>query len=175
MNGAQSGATSTPSSEADVLGEERLFDLLGNERRRSCLQCLAAVDGTMTVQDLASQVAVRVSDEGNSPAEIRDSVYISLCQNHLPKLDDAGVVDYDDADKTVGQGPTFPVVERHLLADPARSPAGTPTRYYLLASAVTAVVLGAAMSGAAPALSYGLPALTAVHALVAVALGRRLR
>jgi len=104
MNGARIETAAGPSHGEAALSEERLFDPPGNERRRSCLQCLAAIGGETTVQELASDVARRVSDEETSPDDIRDSVYISLCQNHLPKLADAGVVGYDSAEKTVGPG-----------------------------------------------------------------------
>lgn len=174
MNGALLEATSSASNGDETLSEERLFDLLGNERRRSCLQCLAVVEGAITVQDLASQVAARVSDEERSPEDIRDSVYISLCQNHLPKLDDAGVVEYDAGEKTVGSGRAFPVVERHLQADAAGGSDRDTTEYYFLASLVTVLVLGASTYAVPAALSYGVPALIAVHGVAALVMGRRL-
>lgn len=174
MNGALLEVASSASNCGQTLGEEQLFDLLGNERRRSCLQCLAIVEGTITVQDLASQVAARVSGEECSPDDIRDSVYISLCQNHLPKLDDAGVVDYDPAEKIVGPGRAFPAVERHLQTDSADVSGRATTWYCFLASVATVLVLGSATYGVPVALAYGVPALVAVHVVTVLALGRRL-
>lgn len=174
MNGALVETMSSASNGDETLSEERLFDLLGNERRRSCLQCLAAVEGAIPVQELATQVAARVSDDGASPDDIRDSVYISLCQNHLPKLDDAGVVDYDPAEKTAGPGQSFPVVERHLQVDTGGAPGGETMRYYFLLSVLTVFVLGAGTLAAPVALSYGVQALIVVHAVAVLVIGRRL-
>ena len=153
--------------------EDRVFELLGNERRRSCLQRLAAADGAITVQDLATEVAELVSDEGMSPDEIRNSVYISLCQNHLPKLDAADVVEYDSAEKVVSRGRAFPAIERHLTAvrsGPRESAGG---RYHFLLSVATVLVLLAALAGVPFVGTYGLALLVAVHALAAVAVARR--
>jgi len=172
MNGARPATTVEPSHGDAALSEERLFDLLGNERRRSCLQCLATAGGRTTVQELAADVAVRVSDEGTPPDDIRDSVYISLCQNHLPKLDDAGVVTYDSAEKTVGPGPAFPVVERHLQVDDAGD-GGGHAPYYALVSLATLLVLGGTTYVVPAAQSYGIPTVLAMHALASVATGRR--
>lgn len=174
MTGPPIETTSSAPNGDEILGEDRLFDLLGNERRRSCLQCLADVEGRITVQDLASRVAARVSDEECSPDDIHDSVYISLCQNHLPKLDDARVVDYDAAEKTVRPGRAFPVVERHLRADSVDASGQDAMRYYFLTSVVTVLVLGAATYAVPAALSYAVPALVAVHTMAVLATGQRL-
>jgi len=115
-----------------------------------------------------------VSDEETSPDDIRDSVYISLCQNHLPKLADAGVVGYDSAEKTVGPGPAFPVVERHLRADTTGDGDGVYTSYYALVSLATLLVLGGSAYVLPAVQSYGVPTVLAIHALAVVATGRRL-
>ncbi|SFR88951.1 hypothetical protein SAMN05216559_0556 [Halomicrobium zhouii] len=176
MNGARIETAAGPSHGDAGLSEERLFDLLGNERRRSCLQCLASVGGTTTVQELATDVATRVSDEETSPDDIRDSVYISLCQNHLPKLADAGVVGYDSTEKTVGPGPAFPVVERHLQVEATGDGDDEYTSYYALVSLATLLVLGATAYVVPAVQSYGVLSVLAIHALVVVvATARRLR
>lgn len=173
MNGASLATTADTSVADATLSEERLFDLLGNERRRSCLQCLTDLEGTIAVQDLATRVAERVSDDETSPSAIRDSVYISLCQNHLPKLHDAGVVEYDSEAKTARRGPTFPAVERHLQVDAADPADGDETPYYLLASVVTVFVLAIATYAVPGTLPYAVPALLVLHSGAALAMSWR--
>jgi hypothetical protein len=53
------------------------------------------------VSDLAEYIAAVESGEDPPPRNIRQSVYVSLHQTHLPKLDKLGIADYDADAKTV--------------------------------------------------------------------------
>ncbi len=55
----------------------------------------------MTLRQLADHIAELEADESPAPSNLRDSVYVSLHQGHLPKLDEAGIVDYDKDRKEV--------------------------------------------------------------------------
>lgn len=75
---------------------DRLFDILSERRRRSVLLHLQK-NGEMTTDSLAAMVA---ADEEDATADTVaedavDSVRIELFHRHLPKLDDAGFVEYD--------------------------------------------------------------------------------
>lgn len=75
---------------------DQQFHLLSNERRRSVIQVVDEY-GSIGLSELAERVA---SKEYNKPVDRLDSqerkrVYISLYQCHLPKMDDAGAIDYD--------------------------------------------------------------------------------
>ncbi|MGQ4555640.1 DUF7344 domain-containing protein [Halobellus sp. GM3] len=83
------------------LSETDIHDLLRNDRRRQTIKCLQEQGREVMLRDLAEEIAARETGESPPPRNIRDSVYISLHQNHLPKLDDAGVVDYDRDRKTI--------------------------------------------------------------------------
>lgn len=76
---------------------EQVFDLLNSSRRRYVLYYLQQEGKTVTVSDLADQVAAW--ENNTSPVELmeeqRKRVYISLHQTHLPKLNDANVIDYN--------------------------------------------------------------------------------
>ncbi|NHN49782.1 hypothetical protein G9464_19620 [Halostella sp. JP-L12] len=86
------------------------FDLLATERRRNALYCLREADDPVPLLELADRVADR---EDESPSDARERVAISLGQVHLPKLDDAGVVDFDPQDRyVVHRGD--PIVDRFL-------------------------------------------------------------
>jgi hypothetical protein len=83
-------------SEADVDGN--VFDLLANERRRHVLSCLRAVDGSLSMAELAETVAAAESDRPASAvtSEQVDRVQLTLYHVHVPKLAAAGVACYDE-------------------------------------------------------------------------------
>lgn len=90
----------------DGLSLDLTFELLKNHRRRVVLRYLADNPNT-TLSTLAEHGAAQENDkrvQELSSAE-RKRVYISLYQCHLPKLDDAGVIDFDSDRGTVVRNP----------------------------------------------------------------------
>jgi len=85
----------------DVLPETDIHDILRNDRRRNVIKCLQDRGREVSLRDLAEHIAEIETDESPPPSNIRDSVYVSLHQTHLPKLDDTGIVDYDSDRKTI--------------------------------------------------------------------------
>ncbi|MEF8894611.1 MAG: hypothetical protein V5A26_11255 [Halodesulfurarchaeum sp.] len=53
---------------------------------------------------MADDIAAAQSEESPAPRDLRQSVYVTLHQNHLPKLDSLGIVQYDDTSKKVALG-----------------------------------------------------------------------
>lgn len=92
------------SYDPDV-SEETVFAILGNERRRLVLHALRqrAPDTDVGLGSLAEQVTAW--ENGITTAEVgadeRKSVYTSLQQLHLPKMDEAGIVEFDERSGTV--------------------------------------------------------------------------
>ena len=86
------------------------FDLLATERRRHALYCLREADDPIPLLELADRVAER---EADAPGDQRERVAVSLGQVHLPKLDDAGVIDFDGHDQLVAHCGD-PLVDRFL-------------------------------------------------------------
>jgi len=80
--------------EADLSRDER-FELLAAERRRLALAVLSERDAPLGLDDLATAVATRQSDDGAPENEVIDRTAVSLHHVHLPRLGDADVVDYD--------------------------------------------------------------------------------
>ncbi|MWG33901.1 DUF7344 domain-containing protein [Halomarina oriensis] len=74
--------------------EGAAFELMANRRRRHVLSYLRGVTGVVSVDDLASQVIARELLEGG-PVD-PDSVEATLRHVHLPKLDAAGLIEFDD-------------------------------------------------------------------------------
>lgn len=80
--------------ELRVRSLDTVFELLASSRRRSALYVLYRSDGSVALSDLVAEVA---SMEEVAP----ERVATALHQVHLPKLADAGVVEYDAEDETV--------------------------------------------------------------------------
>ncbi|GAB6862065.1 hypothetical protein JCM17092_21540 [Haloplanus litoreus] len=94
--------------------ECQIHQLLANERRRAVIERLDASTGTVTVRELSTWVAETEADQSPPPVRVRDSVYTSLHQTHLPKLHDAGVVEYDRERSLVHLRPAVRQVDRHM-------------------------------------------------------------
>ena len=79
-----------------------IHDVLSNERRRMVLSILHEQDGgSTTARDLSERIAEMETGQSPPPRNIRQSAYVSLHQTHLPKLDELGIIDYDESAKTV--------------------------------------------------------------------------
>jgi hypothetical protein len=92
----------TPSeadSETQTITENELFHLLQTSRRREVIRYLLNTDGPVQIGDIAKFVAA--TEHETSPAKLtttqRQRVYIPLYQSHLPKLDECGVIEYDQS------------------------------------------------------------------------------
>ena len=93
--------TGTSTENQTDIDEREIHDILRNWRRRMVIKELKSSAGSMTLRDLAETLAASESGESPPPRNVRNSVYNSLHQTHLPKLNDAGVVTYDENRKTV--------------------------------------------------------------------------
>ena len=71
--------------------------MLSNRRRRFILHCLQDTESAATLSDLAEQVAAweNETEIARISASERKTVYTSLQQFHLPKMDETGVVEFD--------------------------------------------------------------------------------
>ena len=87
--------------EDEVLQPADIHDVLRNDRRRLVLERLRETGTEQSVRDLAEHIASLESGESPPPRNVRQSVYVSLHQTHLPKLDELGIVTYDSNVKEV--------------------------------------------------------------------------
>ncbi len=81
----------------DDLTKGDIFDVLRNKRRRYLLHYLLAHDPPVELGELATRIAAWEYDtplEAVS-SEQRKRVYTTLQQTHLPKLDEADIVEFD--------------------------------------------------------------------------------
>ena len=82
----------------DTLSE--VFDALGEFRRRYALYALADADGPLDIETLAERVAEREAGRSDADGDRVDRVRLTLVHNHLPKLVNAGLIEYDSANET---------------------------------------------------------------------------
>lgn len=85
-------------SETTDLSRNETFEILSNRRRRYAIHYLEQTEGRVPLSDLAEQVAAW-ENETTIPAitsDERKTTYTSLQQFHLPKMEEKGVVHYDD-------------------------------------------------------------------------------
>lgn len=101
----------TPLEESDI------HDVLRNDRRRELIAYLRRHDGRTTIQDLSEHIAELETDEDPPPRNVRQSVYVSLHQTHLPKLEALGIVEYDTESKEVREREHAERVESYMRPD----------------------------------------------------------
>ncbi|WP_276260835.1 DUF7344 domain-containing protein [Haloglomus litoreum] len=79
---------------------DELFDLLSNSRRRYAWHYLKSCEGREAIPlgEVAEQVAAWENDKrvGELDTAERKRVYTSLQQQHLPRMDRADIVDFED-------------------------------------------------------------------------------
>lgn len=140
-----------------TLSRDDVFDVLYNERRRDVLDYLRDNGGEATVSDLAEYIAAMENDttvQQLSSSE-RKCVYVGLYQNHLPMMDDVGVVDYDKNRGTVELRDCMPQLRPYL--DEAADSADEPLRIAWPVGLAVVMVLGlfdAGILGAVPNFSW---------------------
>lgn len=79
------------------LTQDDVFEILSSPRRRYLLYYLRQRKEPVELTQLAEHVAAWENgvDTDDLTTQERKRVYVSLYQTHVPKLDDAGIVDYD--------------------------------------------------------------------------------
>jgi len=83
------------------LSEPDIYHILSNPRRREALRHLTRNGGSVAVGELSEAIAAVETGESPPPTHVRDSVYTSLHQVHLPTLEENGVLTYDRETRTV--------------------------------------------------------------------------
>jgi predicted transcriptional regulator len=148
------------------LDETDIHDVLRNDRRRLVIERLQAVeDGSESVRELSERIAAEESGESPPPRNIRQSVYVSLHQTHLPKLDDLGIVEYDSDSKRVRLAECADEVAVYMEVVPQD---GISWAEYYLGVGLLGLGLSVAVASGMPVLSGALG--TALVALLFVVL-----
>ncbi|ELY87156.1 DUF7344 domain-containing protein [Natrinema altunense] len=141
-------ASVADADEDERLSKDVIFELLKNRRRREVLAYLLDADETVTLGELAEQIAAWENDtEVNAlSSDQRKRVYVALYQTHLPKMDDAGIVEYDQDRGLISLADNADLLMMYLDTDSHRQDRWD--RWYAALSVVGAALLGAAALGA---------------------------
>lgn len=129
------------SKQENVLSEQDVHEILRNDRRRAVIQRLQRTIGDVSLRALAETIAEYETGESPPPRNIRESVYNSLHQTHLPKLDSQGIVDYDKNRKTVSLRRDAREVNPYMDVFLFDSPRVTWAEYYRSVSVVGFLLL----------------------------------
>lgn len=80
-----------------------IFALFAHHRRRYALRELQQHTDPMALADLADEIAIRENEKPLSevPAEEVKRIYMSLYHTHIPKLEEADLVHYDQEEDIV--------------------------------------------------------------------------
>lgn len=104
--------------------DERLaefFDLLSVHRRRHVVEEVAALGPEEEIElgALSNAIAYTENDvpnPGSVTGQQRKRVYVSLYQTHLPKLDEAGMIEFDRRSNLISRGPMAKLADRVVRA-----------------------------------------------------------
>jgi len=144
----------TPDEEEEdtesTLSRDDTFEILSNHRRRFALHHLQQNGDRADLGELSEHVAAWENDIG--VAEVSSSerkrVYTSLQQFHLPKMDEKGVIEFDDRDGVVELTPVAEDVDIYLeVVDGDDVPW---SQYYLGLAVANLGILAGALAGIAP-------------------------
>lgn len=104
--------TSTPAS----LSTDTLFNVLANQRRRYVLHALKEHETPLSLAALATKVAALENERPGTeiPRDEHERVHASLWHSHVPKLDDAGIVEFDRESDTVTLAEDTKTLEPYL-------------------------------------------------------------
>lgn len=168
--GPETEPVADPADEAraEHLSEDDLFELLSNRRRRYILNELLCEGRPMEIGTLAQEIAAREDDLEYHEVSSKDRkrVYTALHQSHLPKMDRAGVVDFDQDRGTVEPTPALENVEIYMDVVRGR---GLPwSDYYLGLTLLSGLLLAATTLGIGP---FAALSLSAWGAFVVVSFG----
>ena len=95
--------TRSDGDASSSLDREIVFSILSNRRRRYVLYFLRSRDEPVELRELSERIAAWENDCDSEEvtSKERKRVYTALHQSHLPKMDRAGVVNYDPARGTI--------------------------------------------------------------------------
>lgn len=110
-------------TDASSLPKDVVFGLLSVKRRRQTLKFLDDNNGKGTLSDLAEHIAA--TENNIEPHQLssqqRKRVYIGLYQCHLPKMDDADVINFNQARGNIETGPNADQLLRYIKAAPSET------------------------------------------------------
>ncbi|MFC7131944.1 MULTISPECIES: DUF7344 domain-containing protein [Salinibaculum] len=145
----EASGSSVDGAEPD-LSRDTTYKMLANQRRRYTIHYLQNRGGAVTLGALAEQVGAWEHDTepDRLTSDERKTVYTALQQRHLPKLDEAGLVEFDKRAGTVA--PTESLTDLDIYTEVVASGEFPWSQYYLGLSTTTVALLIAAWADVFP-------------------------
>jgi hypothetical protein len=140
-------------SDEDRLDETVVYEILSSDRRRHTINYLRASDEGVEVNDIAEYIAEKETGESPPPKDARKTVYVSLHQTHLPKMDDLDIVNYDTDTKEVTLSDSFQDVAVYMEVVPGTEISWS--EYYLAIGLVGLATVFAHIAGAPVISTFG--------------------
>ncbi|ADD04429.1 uncharacterized protein Nmag_0845 [Natrialba magadii ATCC 43099] len=111
--------------ESTPLSDDDVFHILQTSRRREAIRYVLDSEGTVKMGNLAEHVAAREHDTtvAKLTSTQRQRVYIPLYQSHLPKLDKAGVIEYNKSRGIIRPGAHLETFRPYLEVTMTDAPA----------------------------------------------------
>lgn len=78
-----------------------IHGILANERRLRSIEVLRRANGELPLNELADRIAEDEADNGDNSKNVRNSVYVSLVQNHIDQLVAHDIVEFDEDEKVI--------------------------------------------------------------------------
>jgi len=136
--------------ESEAPSEDELFDVLANRRRRYLIELLAGRTDSCDIGTVATRIAAR--ENGVDVAAVtnkeRKRVYTALQQSHLPKMDTAGIIEFDKQRGEITPQPGLDDTDSYLREMRRNEPPWR--RYYLGLTVVSLPIILAVWSGLWP-------------------------
>ncbi|MFB6360162.1 MAG: hypothetical protein ABEH59_02460 [Halobacteriales archaeon] len=98
------------------LSNDDLYEMLADKRRRYAIHYLKQRQEPVSVRELAEQVAAWENAKSVDAlrSQERKRVYIALYQSHLPSMDEAGLIHYDEDASTAELADMFDDLKIYL-------------------------------------------------------------
>jgi predicted transcriptional regulator len=163
--GDDSGAADDPDPT-----RQEMFETLSNERRRMVVHALQR-DGATTLRALSRQVAAWEYDTDPEAvsSKQRRRLYNALQQSHLPKMDENGIVEYDEDRGTVE--PTAALDDLELFLEVVPEKEISWSTYYTLVGVVCLSLTGAVALDVYPFSLFGMTGTALFCALLVLGSG----
>ncbi len=161
-SGGELSVSQPDEHDSSTLERGEIFEILSNDRRRYAIHYLKQQpdDTTVQLREIVDQVAawengteIERLDSGD-----RKTVYTALKQTHLPRLDNFGVVEYDQQRGEVRLTDTVDQVQLYMEYVPEGDISWS--QYYLGLSGLCVGIAAGAWLGVPPLASAGWVALT---------------
>lgn len=126
--GTSESASAETRDDPEPLTKDVIFDILKNQRRRRVLGYLRK-RRTSTLSDVAEHVAALENEkevESLTSSE-RKRVYVGLYQCHLPRMSDAGIIEFNQARGTIELREATDIMFLYLDLDIGGNPTGSET------------------------------------------------